>query len=1212
MPEPAQQSQPARRSGPTRGALGGSRNEAGSEFRSGLVAYLAAHVLSGEPLAQLPGRPMPSTIRLEADSPIDDIVCECGSDVELHIQAKRSVGKSTFLGVVESQFAPSVLSSADSSNILMCVCADVDNVELRTIRDALDRFRESVQTSYSEAENDVISAVRQRTPSLSEAQRAVLLRRSYVIILDAESPSGQAMREARLLLERSVVEPGFGYAGITALRSSAHQRASKRFGATVNDWVNVLSAAAVPLTPLPSSPSGRSVLAARATDQYLGQLIARRNKISFSLLGSFLPDLDVPALLEGYEVLEDKYWKASTSRSDSRLHQEKLTILARRWGRLCLLGLPGSGKSTALEQVAAEWALDEWAPTPIHVRLSDLARVCAELGKALSPSEVIDLATGSLPDESQPYMRELLTKGAAEGKVGFLFDALDECGAATGYVASTIDAVLRSIHMDCPVILTAREAVHRRTDRFGLPKAVLLPPTNLTSILREIVSRAATIAAPAALQAEWEERRWNWISSHTRRDKELWSVPLLSTLMTLLACKTSRPDDLPGSRGELLARVIDSSIEDWEAVRSKQPDMFANSRNLDVDQLLDAFTALGHYLAEGITSRQEITDRLGRDMSNVLSLSRQSGRRVAAEVVRYWDEGVGVFVEDGTSGHLRPRSKLFAEIADARWAIEQTRDVKVTWHGERSVDPERQEALVLACLLDQEISDLQFIQLSSQDSSLRDMFLDACLRIVRESESPTSDHCTMVGRTLHHLVQSDPGSSDNLWSRWLDYAQLPLPDDENLRRLHAVAIFSGERRVILHALSAWAQAKRRGSPPTPSEVAALRDVLDLELPPKVDSEETYEFDERGRRRKVFRLLGGDKRVAGRDLALIAAVSSIELDEADAEKAAALAARAGVDDNLEIATLLRDKGHPQAMAEYMSHLAKPSKMFAPAIELVRESRDEHHSILASHAPTEPFWLENARDWMLRDYADLTDVMNLGNLSFRTVAYSDMTTYDYYRLALLFAHCADISFDRVCFQAAELLDRGGGEPDPFYSLLTAAPSPILIPVLREREFDDESVAFLVGLIQSTDELETRLAQRLIGRTKSSQVHEALSALPPQRSSSARFNVAIALLKSTVESEALWSQWLYDDDPALRFAAAIFVANSPTPTTSDRHRYYRLLMNHPDDSVRARMEDEVPANWEPPDFVAEAPSYWQCIRCRTRNEAGQNTCTACGRNI
>ena len=41
-------------------------------------------------------------------------------------------------------------------------------------------------------------------------------------------------------------------------------------------------------------------------------------------------------------------------------------------GRLAIVGLPGAGKSTALEQLAAQWAGDPDAPLPVVVRLHRL------------------------------------------------------------------------------------------------------------------------------------------------------------------------------------------------------------------------------------------------------------------------------------------------------------------------------------------------------------------------------------------------------------------------------------------------------------------------------------------------------------------------------------------------------------------------------------------------------------------------------------------------------------------------------------------------------------------------------------------------------------------------------------------------------------------------------------------------------------------------
>ena len=79
----------------TAGSRGGKANEAGSLYRSGVAAYLAAHGLVGrgvEAAGYPEGGPAPVTLSFETGDAVDDIRCGLADGTTLWLQAKRACG----------------------------------------------------------------------------------------------------------------------------------------------------------------------------------------------------------------------------------------------------------------------------------------------------------------------------------------------------------------------------------------------------------------------------------------------------------------------------------------------------------------------------------------------------------------------------------------------------------------------------------------------------------------------------------------------------------------------------------------------------------------------------------------------------------------------------------------------------------------------------------------------------------------------------------------------------------------------------------------------------------------------------------------------------------------------------------------------------------------------------------------------------------------
>jgi hypothetical protein len=87
---------------------GGRANEAGSVFRAGVAAYLAAHGLAGrgvEAAGYPEGGPAPVRLSFETGEAVDDIRCELADGSVLRLQAKRVCGDGRHLAATVSQWA---------------------------------------------------------------------------------------------------------------------------------------------------------------------------------------------------------------------------------------------------------------------------------------------------------------------------------------------------------------------------------------------------------------------------------------------------------------------------------------------------------------------------------------------------------------------------------------------------------------------------------------------------------------------------------------------------------------------------------------------------------------------------------------------------------------------------------------------------------------------------------------------------------------------------------------------------------------------------------------------------------------------------------------------------------------------------------------------------------------------------------------------------
>ena len=237
---------------------------------------------------------------------------------------------------------------------------------------------------------------------------------------------------------------------------------------------------------------------------------------------------------------------------------------------MLLTGLPGMGKSTALEQAAARWAADSDAPVPVLVQLRDLARRDPRRGADITLPVLIQVATDSAPEHERTPLRAALEKAAASGEAVLLLDGLDECQDRVGVVADGLANVAAGLPGDTGIVLGTRDSGMAAAGKLNMPEARLAEPQWLGSVLTQLLRHAAAARrVPQDEQDHWVGERKQQVDQIRVSHPDLWRVPLFATMLTLLAA-SREPGTLPSSRAQLMAEAVQDTVHRWELTRQQQ------------------------------------------------------------------------------------------------------------------------------------------------------------------------------------------------------------------------------------------------------------------------------------------------------------------------------------------------------------------------------------------------------------------------------------------------------------------------------------------------------------------------------------------------------------------------------------------------------------------------------------------------------------------
>lgn len=1188
-------------------AVGFSHGEA-------VAAYLAVQGITGEPLHALELDATVISLALETADQVDDLRCELSDGSVLLLQAKRECGADDQLRSTVSQWVAQALDErgADGGErpVLVGIVSERFAGKITALPEALRRRRRAVPGVASAPEGEALAAL---TSVLSTTQgssgramsgdhRERLLDMAFALRVDAREPDKDQFGAASAWLAAVGVENS--RAGLEALQQHFRTQTSRRGGSTVDEWLTVLAEAGHPVAADPRGRLGQLRMAERrALEEYRHGWVGQRDRLVLSPLAGQLPPMHVPELLSSYRV------DVGAADDGPQRHGYDLATIARCWGRLVITGLPGAGKSCALEQLAAAWADHPDAPIPVLVRLKDAAADIDTVHGFTLEGLVDKAVTRGSVDRGLLVSR--LTTALRDGEAALLLDGLDECGTLAGAIADGIADIAQSLPATTGIVMTTRRTTSREAEKLGLPAVELETPSTLRTTLRHLVRHAGQAEGHAADSA-WVMERQAWVENASASDRGLWSVPLLATLMALRIVD-GRSSIGRTSRARLIAGAVTHSAQRWleqehavEAVVKQQvmPAM-----------VVEGFAVVAHALAGGDVMHRSRAVAAVEDHLRGQRWNRSLGdaRAVADAVVDFWDRHVGAFVVE--RGIVEARAVHLVEIGDGMWAVDQDHQVRDRWVGAAIDSDNRRESVVLAAGLSEDVLGslveaaasappgsnarrraLEWSAAAAVDhqggpavvTRVYERLIDALS--VEASATRSRPAAVPAADSAHRRAQEERDGPSWRWVRLL--AGLPLPPATRARRENLLGRqpLDDEQRVTADALRLVTDTVTDGETSLPAEAAAAcRALLRLPVPPHEPG-----TIQRSPRRAHFVIPDGPRLLSGHVAAavLLARFPQV-LDEAGVEALHRLHGRASLDQAAAIRASLKAHG-----------LEAPPDGLRATLKAVRRAVEGRYRwfYAAAAACGSTVDLDRASRWDLAALRAAAALMHLPGASIpqqRRAAEADPV-----EAALVVGAVADahgIDRQRLAAQARYVADAGDEDRALRRDRVMLAPSPAgvaqqdlataLPPVVVEDLLD----VFVGGCALLAD-----TARDLIYATGDPEVGDRLLARVPDLPSHRRWMGSVVGV-------------LLSDQPAV--AAEQLLASSDGPTRAGAAAAARYVAEDGDPHAaavveRSRLDADLTVRLDGGAEQHEAlhADHWSCPCCASKQPLARLDCGNC----
>jgi Trypsin-like peptidase domain/NACHT domain len=946
----------------------------------------------------------------------------------------------------------------------------------------------------------------------------------------------------------------------------------------------------------PAGPRRRAELDAVAA--YRQRMASRDGILEYSLLADDLPPMTYKPLADTLCVAVDGHDLGDADFLDT----------ARRWPRMLLVGLPGMGKSTALEQAAARWAADASAPIPVLVPLRDLARRHPRRGTDITLPVLIEAATAAVPERERVPLRRALQEAATSGEAVLLLDGLDECRHRRAVVADGLAAVTGELPADTGVVLATRDSGLLAAARLNMPEARLTPPARLGSMLGQLLQHAAMFRVPEAERDQWVREREQQLEEIRSSHPDLWRIPLFATLLTLLIARPA-PTTLPASQAQLLTEAVQETVDRWELTRLSEtaPDL-----NVRAVQLLDGYGEIAHALIaeSGGCPERGVSQRVETMLAERWALAPGEASARAREIMWFWDEHVGVFVASPTRD-IEPRSRIFADAGDAMWAVSQDPGTRRDWIIAALTDDDRREAVIIAVGLSAGVaSELIEAAGNAADPAAHSRGLLWAADATADGAEPATASLTTLIDALAHAADAaghatsetpTPGDVPRLHSRaarrrWpyvLRIAMLPLPSTLRPRRDHALTALEldDNEQALATTLAALADARTDVRDILePEQEAAVRRLLALPLPDRKPPPQSQpdRFVVASRQDK---LLPGHHQAAEQ-----AARYAAQLGQDAAAAIYRIARRGSLHDYARVCSRMIPLGYPDPEPPRVS-LGLTG--FAKGATDLWAGWEAFFAAAASLAPPRP--LTAAECWRYPDIATLAGVLGAQEATLAGAGHAFTTD----RLLLpgcirAAAHAAALDLSAISAQAAIVLETWPEGNRDVINLMFAPP-PAPLPACDASRLDQQDKDILIEALGATSDWLADIAYALLlpahdpimGQRAADHIRQIL----PER----RADAAIIAIANHPCPPGAAARLLDGNDPPTRVGAAS--AANMLAASGDAQAWTPVI-------TRAKSADDLTVRLAAgaDQATAGTAAYWSCPSCGQANDIDARECAFC----
>lgn len=1167
-----------------RGGAGGAAGEQGSRHRNGVAAYLAVHGLVGMPVGGRAGA-VPVRLHLEADAAVDDIVASMQDSADWFIQSKRTAGKDKALRDAIRQWVAQDLEPTDR---VVLASRDLNGL-LRDLQPLIDRVSDGRGAPVSPAEQARLDVLVSLLQDGGSAEGAELLRRVVLLKAAVEDAGDAEQANAIALLAGTIVDPANAPAAFEALRGHMQVVASRREWSGIDDWVAAIEDAGVRVyADGAGAPGARAQAHRKAESLYREVLAQRHDMLDLSALRPGIGLVHAANLLRGWNV----EWgpEGGESRHERRAD---LANMVRRNRRFVLTGYPGVGKSEALRQIAASLAADPSAPLPIHIDLRDVVSSIEradDLTLDLLLQRPSRLPAGSDAADVSATLRE----SALAGNAILLVDGLDETRRRRGVVALGLAQLIGQLPVATGFILSTRPSALDAAQGLDLEPVRLQPPDRLDVSLRGLLSEVSATIAPSE-RADWLVDRIAMLERSSKESEEIWKIPLLASLATFRIADGLSPQASPA---ELLNDVVTDSVKTWEEQKAAHRDGL--DAEMRAEMLLDGFVTIGRLINDaGTASRDETLERVA-DALEGWGHPPKLKTLLAEQVLHFWDERVGVFIDN--DGQLTARSRQFAELADVRWISTQGDDVKRDWLATALGDSDRMHTIRLAASHDATIRDA-LIQTASRANQaetrgraidwLSDFWpgwgdLDEAVteEIVNSLADAAEDSLPLPDRGEGIIASIDRAQRRNDGDGWQCVIALAMADlngaADDLRRQRLAALtLSDSRRALLEVLMGLLEAERESRALTEAERGSIEDLLIGARPAPTKR--------KSRESRVISFERSEYFVTG-----VGDVIRLAVDHVDELSASAPDAFYAIAHDLPMSTyehveeVLRPKGYEDP---------KPfAALRTPLLEWQNEFKDFHGFGWALRALSDLYANDEADSptemWRDSQLADFVFALGWGDSSLgalRAAAAEDPALIATWFAAVIESH--GLRGPIVAAQARRVLADSDDQRD-FLGLITTRP---LLSRSMSHQIDcDSAVALAPGFASSS----SLIAEQVFELTLNAHCPGVADVVADQTGPMmwrSRYLATIAGIANAPDREP-WLTRCAEGDSAERSAVATIL-----PQLEGQHDdMMATLASDRDATVRGRAGGAVAGATE-----------WTCTRCYKIRQIGEVPCPECNQH-